>query len=99
MLTIIVCGTNQVKSQQGIHLNNPDLWYLDNAIQDADRDGFSYIFVHAKSNGQNYMLSEDVLSKLFNLAGLDGVRVETMNPVSPDKFALEVSKHNRSKGI
>ena len=84
MITIYVCATEALKSHQGIHLIDPDEWYLNNAIQDAERDGFSVIFVHAKSKGLSFKLNADILNRLFELASMDGIRVETVNPAFSD---------------
>lgn len=85
MLKIYVCGTDQLKNQQGIHLIDPDLWYLQRALDDAERDMFESIFIHVPSKGQNYRMREDVLAELFRLAALDDIRVETVNPCFSDQ--------------
>lgn len=67
-IRLIVCGTEQNKSLQGIHLKQPDMWYLNDAIDTAQKDGFETIFLHYKSKSSNYMIPAGILQKLLNLS-------------------------------
>ena len=65
-MKIIICNNKQLKTKQGIHLNNPDSWYLNDAFQTAEKDNFEVIYLHYDSKGARYAIPSDVLEILFN---------------------------------
>lgn len=81
-LAITICTHEQYADVQGIHLNQPDLWYLRNAIQDSAKDGFKTIFAHYKTVGLNYKIPSEVLNELVEIAKRKGMLVSFTHPAS-----------------
>jgi hypothetical protein len=80
-LKIVICGENQYRDLQGIHLRSPDQWYLDDAIQTAERDNFSHIYMHYEHNGSRYRVPSDVLKSLFEYAqDFQSLKVSVIDP-------------------
>ena len=70
-MKIYICSEDQYKFNQGIHLNNPDMWYFERGIEDAMKDGFSTIFLHYSTVGTaQYKLPYDVANRLIVLSQL-----------------------------
>lgn len=90
-MKVIICTNDQYKSVQGVHLRSPDLYYLNAAIQVADRDGFECIYIHAELHGLQYEINPDVLQELFKLTGIEKVQVEVVHPAS----AIEPNEYYR----
>lgn len=80
LLNVVVCATDQYVSKQGIHLRDPDTWYINDALQTADRDGFKTIYVHALSRGQRYKMGCDVLNRLVQLHAEGTICLSFANP-------------------
>lgn len=87
-MRFIICTENQFKTEQGIHLMNPDTWYVNDAVQTADRDGFETIYLHYPCKGTaNYIIPHDVLQLLFTELQGTFVDVHFVHPASPNTFA------------
>lgn len=90
-MKIIICTKEQFREKQGIHSLEPDLWYLNDALETAHRDNFECIYLHYLSVGcGDYAVPYDVMNRLFEL-GVE-LEVEFTHPASPDKFAESVLK-------
>jgi hypothetical protein len=79
MVRITVCAEDQYRAAQGIHMRQPDVWYVNDALQQADRDGFEAIYFHYKANGSLYRIPFDVLALLMDLSG-DQADVHFVDP-------------------
>src|ERR1700676_3321171 len=67
-MKIYICPNDQYKVNIGIHLNNPDGSYLDDAIERAQRDLFPAIYCHYDVRGTTqYIINSDVLNRLIGL--------------------------------
>lgn len=83
-MKIVICTETQQRSQIGIHLANPDLWYLNDALGTAERDLFPAIFCHYRTQGTNcYLTPQDVLERLVELAA-GGFEIEFTHPAGND---------------
>lgn len=85
-LKVIICGLEQYKDKQGIHLNNPDTWYLEHAIEDAEKDMFSTIFCHYGSISGKYLISSDVMAILFKDSSLKVKVIDQRNVSNLDSL-------------
>lgn len=69
MIAITFCTPEQYRDVQGIHLNAPDLWYMQDALQTAERDGFATIFCHYECVGPAlYKIPYNVLNLVSKLS-------------------------------
>jgi len=64
---ILICGIDQFRNNQGIHLLTPDDWYLNDALDVAERDGFQVIYAHFDTDGLQFRISCDSLSALLRI--------------------------------
>ena len=67
-IEFIICTADQYKGSQGIHLINPDEYYVNDSISSAERDGFEKIYLHYASVGSQYAIPSDVLKVLLDLS-------------------------------
>lgn len=85
-MKIIICTQEQYKAKQGIHLNCPDTWYIEDAIRTAERDMFDTIYAHYETvDGLTFKIGCGVLATLLLIAqgkyGED-VTVEVIHPAA-----------------
>lgn len=67
-LIINICDKDQYTDIPGVHLNEPDQFYLDQAINDSISKGHSLIFCHYETAGTaKYKIPYDVLGRLVSL--------------------------------
>lgn len=101
-MKLVICTKNQCRNKQGIHLNNSDLWYLNDAFNSAERDNFETIYLHYKTIGTaNYVIPYDVLTRIVELqansyhSDIGFLTVKFIHPATPDKspnLKLELEK-------
>lgn len=72
MITLLICGFEQHRNKIAIHLNGPDLWYLNDALDVAEKDNFETIVLHYETIGPAlYKIPYDVLNRLVEILQLD----------------------------
>lgn len=89
-MKVVICTHDQNIDKQGLHLNNPDSWYLRDSLITAHKDSFDTIYCHYDSSGLLYELSSDFLRELFELATArdytHNIVVRIDHPASPQAF-------------
>lgn len=92
-IKVIICTHDQFREKQGIHLNCPDTWYLNDAIQRAEKDLFETIYCHYQTKGAAmYCIPYDMLNMLQ--LGL-GIKVKFTHPADTSgRGELDECGHN-----
>ena len=75
---IILCQREQFKSSQGIHLLQPSIRNVEDAIESALKDNFEVIYCHYEFGSDTSRLDIEVamLAFFFRLVQRDGVQVD-----------------------
>lgn len=75
---IVICGDRQLKARQGIHLSQPCMRGIENAFEDAAKDGFEVIYCHYPMGKDSSRLDieQNMLAAFFRLSQRDGVVVD-----------------------
>lgn len=98
-MKIYICTEDQYKTNQGIHLNHPDIWYFERAIEDAFKDGFQTIYLHYKTIGPAlYQIPYDIANKLIELSYIvadGGGREFNVFFLHPSETEKHFEKRNR----
>jgi hypothetical protein len=86
VIRILICTEDQFKARQGIHLMQPDTWYLEDAINVAERDLFEVIYAHYPSKGRQFKIGTDALATLFRIAQTRGIPVDVADPAASEEY-------------
>ncbi len=75
---IVLCGDDQLRDKQGIHLRQPSVWVLEHALEDALKDNFEVIYCHFPrgSDSSRLDIEQDMLAAFFRFALRDGVTTD-----------------------
>lgn len=83
-MKIFICDMESFLDKQGIHLRDADSYYLNDAMNTAERDGFESIYLHTSRSGLMYKLSQDVLLDLFRLNLESDIEVIPLHPAETE---------------